>query len=252
MRITPMPIGSYAWYLRPFFWNQRRKYGRILDAALLWGRSPRLFLGVAILYGMIDRRRSPIEPALRSLITVRVSQINGCAFCVDLNSATLMKRGASMEKIGALSTWRSSALFSERESAALDYAEAVTRSDIQVEEGQFERLRAHFDDDAIVELTGLIAFQNLSSKFNSTLAVPPQGFCRLPIVLDRASSEAGHPSDRAVRQQTDVDRKTPSSPTVSASRTAGGEEVSVNPGGKVLGIGADAHPRTHGPGVPSR
>jgi alkylhydroperoxidase family enzyme len=79
-------------------------------------------------------------------------------------------------------------LFSEREWAALDYAEAVTRSDIQVEEGQFERLRAHFDDDAIVELTGLIAFQNLSSKFNSTLAVPPQGFCRLPIVLNRASS----------------------------------------------------------------
>jgi AhpD family alkylhydroperoxidase len=195
---------------------------------------------------MIDRRRSPIEPALRSLITVRVSQINGCAFCVDLNSATLMKRGASMEKIGALSTWRSSALFSEREWAALDYAEAVTRSDIQVEEGQFERLREHFDDDAIVELTGLIAFQNLSSKFNSALAVPPQGFCRLPNVLDRASSaEAGHRNDRAVRQ-TDVDRRMPSSPTVSASRTAG------NLGGKVLGIGADAYPRTHGFGVPSR
>ena len=253
MRIRPMPIGSYAWYLQPFFWNQRRKYGRILDAALLWGRSPRLFLGVAILYGMIDRRRSPIDPALRSLITVRVSQINGCAFCVDLNSATLMKRGVSMEKILALSTWRSSALFSEREWAALDYAEAVTRSDIQVEEGQFERLREHFDDDAIVELTGLIAFQNLSSKFNSALAVPPQGFCRLPIVLERASSaEAGHRNDRTVRQQTDVDQITPSSPTVSASRTAGGEDVSVNPGGKVPEIGADAHPRTHGPGVPSR
>ena len=199
------------------------------------------------------RRRSPIEPALRSLITVRVSQINGCAFCVDLNSATLIKRGASMEKIGALSTWRSSALFSERERAALDYAEAVTRSDIEVEERQFERLREHFDDDAIVELTGLIAFQNLSSKFNSALAVPPQGFCRLPIVLDRASSaEAGHRNDRAVRQQTDVDRRTPSSPTVSAFRTAGGEQVSVNPVGKVLRIGADAHPRIHGPGVPSR
>ena len=197
MRIGPKPIGSYAWYLRPFFWNQRRKYGRILDAALLWARSPRLFLGVAILYGMIDRRRSPIEPSLRSLITVRVSQINGCAFCVDLNSATLMKRGASTEKIGALSTWRSSALFSERERAALDYAEAVTRSDVRVEEEQFERLREHFDDDAIVELTGLIAFQNLSSKFNRALAVPPQGFCTLPIVVDTApSAKAAHRNDR--------------------------------------------------------
>jgi alkylhydroperoxidase family enzyme len=44
-----------------------------------------------------------------------------------------------------------------------------------------ERVKKHFDDNAIVELTALIAFQNLSSKFNSTLGVPPQGFCRIPL-----------------------------------------------------------------------
>lgn len=180
MRIEPRPVRDSPWYLRLFFWNQRRKYGRMLDAALLWARSPKLFLGVAILYGMIDRRRSPIEPALRSLVTVRVSQINWCAFCVDLNSATLLKRGASLQKVEALGTWRDSALFTERERAALDYAEAVTYSDARVEDGHFESLRAHFDDDAIVELTGLIAFQNMSSKFNSALGVPAQGFCRIP------------------------------------------------------------------------
>ncbi|MFZ5792610.1 MAG: hypothetical protein ACOY3L_18115 [Pseudomonadota bacterium] len=52
MRIAAKPIGSYAGYLRPFFWNQKRKYGRALDAALLWARSPKLFLSVAILYGI--------------------------------------------------------------------------------------------------------------------------------------------------------------------------------------------------------
>jgi AhpD family alkylhydroperoxidase len=194
MRMEVKPIGSYAWYLRPFFWNQRRKYGRVLDAALLWARSPRLFLGVAILYGMIDRRRSPIEPALRSLVTVRVSQINWCAFCVDLNSATLLSRGASPEKVEALGAWRHSPLFTERERAALDYTEAVTRSDARVEDAHFERLRAHFDDDAIVELTGLIAFQNLSSKFNAALAVQPQGFCSLSVVVDPVS--AAEPGER--------------------------------------------------------
>jgi AhpD family alkylhydroperoxidase len=95
MRIEPKPVAAYPWYLRPFFWNQQRKYGRALDAALLWARSPRLFLAVATIYGLIDRRHSPIEPVLRSLITVRVSQINWCAFCVDLNSATLIKRGVA-------------------------------------------------------------------------------------------------------------------------------------------------------------
>ena len=58
-----------------------------------------------MLYGMIDRRSSPIDAALRSLVTVRVSQINTCSFCVDLNSATLIKRGVSLEKVEALETW---------------------------------------------------------------------------------------------------------------------------------------------------
>ena len=177
MRIDPKPLSIYPWYLRPFFWNQRRKYGAVLDAALAWARAPRLFLGVAFLYGMIDRRGSPIAPALRSLVTVRVSQINHCPFCVDLNSATLMKRGASLEKVQALERWRESQLFDERERVALDYAEAMTVTGPGVDDGLMARLKRQFDDDAIVELTGLVAFQNLSSKFNAALGVPSQGFC---------------------------------------------------------------------------
>lgn len=180
MNVAPKPIERVAWYLRPFFWNQRRKYGETLQAALLWARAPRLFLGVALLYGMIDRKSSPLSPPLRSLLTVRVSQINHCSFCVDINSATLIKRGVSLEKIDALPEWRDSPLFDDLEKAALAYAEAITRSDGQVDDGMMAALRRHLDEDGIVELTGLIAFQNLSSKFNSALAVPPQGFCRIP------------------------------------------------------------------------
>jgi uncharacterized peroxidase-related enzyme len=185
MRIALKPPQSYPWYLRPFFWNQRRKYGVVLDSALAWARAPRVFLGVAVLYGMIDRRSSPIDPTLRSLVTVRVSQINHCPFCVDLNSATLMKRGASPEKVAALASWRDSELFSERERVALDYAEAITHSNRAVDDELMARLRQHFDDDAIVELTGLVAFQNLSSKFNSALGIAPQGFCHAPPATSR-------------------------------------------------------------------
>lgn len=179
MRIAAKALADYPWYLRPFFWNQRRKYGRVLDAALLWARAPKLFLGVALLYGAIDRGRSPIEPALRSLVTVRVSQLNHCRFCVDLNGATLLRRGIAEEKLWALDDWRQSQLFDQRERVALEYAEAITLSDREVSDDLMARLKQRFDDDAIVELTGLIAFQNMSSKFNSALAVPPQGFCRV-------------------------------------------------------------------------
>jgi len=192
MRIEPRSPDSCAWYLRPFFWNQRRKYGRVLDAALLWARAPRLFLGVALLYGMIDRRSSPLEPALRSLVTVRVSQINHCAFCVDINSATLLGRGIAPAKLEVLAGWRESPLFSARERAALDYAEAMTRSDRAVRDDHFGALRLQFDHDAIIELTGLIAFQNLSSKFNSALAVPTQGFCQSSSAPEASDRHHGH------------------------------------------------------------
>ena len=180
MRVPARPLGDYPFYLQPFFRNQRRKYGEVLQAALMWARSPKLFTGVAVLYGMIDRRSSPVDPALRSLVTVRVSQINDCPFCVDINSATLLKRGVSVEKAEALASWRQSSHFDRREQAVLGYTEAMTRSDEDVDDGMIDGLRAWFDDDGIVELTGLVAFQNMSSKFNSALGVPAQGFCRLP------------------------------------------------------------------------
>ena len=180
MHVAAKPLAAYPWFVRLFFWKQRRTYGKVLDPGLLWGRSPWAFAAVALLFGALDRKRSPLSPVLRSLITVRVSQINHCPFCIDINSATLHRRGASWDKVAAVHDWRESDLFDERERAAIDYAEAVTHSGRTVDAALMARLKAHFDDDALVELTGLIAFQNLSSKFNSALAVPSQGFCRMP------------------------------------------------------------------------
>jgi uncharacterized peroxidase-related enzyme len=177
MRVTARPITQYPWYLRPFFWNQRRKYGQVLKPALVWARAPRLFLAVAALYGVLDRRGSPLDAVLRSVITVRVSQLNHCRFCLDLNSTVLARRDRSMRKVEALDAWRDSDVFDAKERAALEYAEAMTGTGRGVSDGLMEELRRHFDDDAIVELTGLIAFQNLSSRFNSALDVPAQGFC---------------------------------------------------------------------------
>ena len=181
MRVTVKQISQYPWFLRPFFWNQKRKYGAVLQPGLLWARVPKLFASVALLYGALDRRSSPLDPVLRSLVTVRVSQINWCQFCIDINSATLAKRTGSMDKVEALEQWKESQLFDEKEKAVLEYTEAVTFSDQQVTNELVERLKAFFDEDGIVELTGLIAFQNLSSKFNSALDVPAQGFCKLPV-----------------------------------------------------------------------
>ena len=180
MRVTVKPLSEYPWLIRPFFWNQKRKYGEVLQPGLLWARVPKLFGAVALLYGALDRKSSPLSPVLRSLVTVRVSQINWCHFCVDINSATLARRSGSMDKVDNLENWKESDLFSDKERVVLEYTEAVTYSDQQVSDELIQRLKDFFDEDGIVELTGLIAFQNLSSKFNSALDVPPQGFCKVP------------------------------------------------------------------------
>jgi len=180
VRVNDKPIDQYPWYLRPFFWNQKRKYGQVLKPGLLWARVPKLFSAVAILYGVLDRRSSPIEPVLRSLITVRVSQINWCLFCIDINSSVLAKRAGSMDKVEALEYWRDSELFDLKERVVLEYVEAMTYSDRQVDDELMSQLREYFNEDEVVEITGLIAFQNLSSKFNSALDLPAQGFCRVP------------------------------------------------------------------------
>ena len=177
MRITKK--SSYPWYLAPFFWNQQQKYGQVLEPALVWARVPKLFLAVATLYGILDRRKSPLSPELRSLITVRVSQINWCAFCVDINSTTLIKRSGSEAKCDALENWQDSHLFSPQERSALAYAEAITYSGQNPTDVIFSELKKYFNEDEIVELTALIAFQNMSSKFNSALDIAPQGFCNL-------------------------------------------------------------------------
>jgi len=194
-RIANDPTHRFPWFVRLFLANQRRRYGKELEPARLWARTPWVFAGLSLLYGALDRRRSPLDPALRSLLTVRVSQINWCAFCVDINAATGMKRGVSAAQFAALEDFAASPLFDERQKAALAYAEAMTRTDAGVDDALVARLKAHFDDDAIIELTAVIAFQNMSSKFNAALDVAPQGFCQGPPMP--APAARSKPADQA-------------------------------------------------------
>jgi AhpD family alkylhydroperoxidase len=171
----------YPWYMRVIFFLQRRRYGRALEPVRLWGRLPHAYLGMMVMYRELNGKSSRIDPRLRSLIQVLISRINACEFCVDLNAFASIERGATPEKLHALPAFEESPLFSEQEKAALSYAHAVTDSGRKVDEKIIVNLRRHFDDQTIVELAALIAFQNMSSKFNSALGIPAHGFCDLKI-----------------------------------------------------------------------
>lgn len=178
MRLSSFSRSKIPWYLKPFFWHQQRKYGQALEPAKVWAQSPRLFLSLVNMVGFLDRKRSPLPVEVRALVSMRVSQINGCTFCMDLHSLMLLKRLNDEEKVAELTEWRTSARFSAAEIAALEYAEQMTNSHQQVTDACFQQLSQAYQEAAIIELTALIALQNLSSKFNNALGVEPQGLCR--------------------------------------------------------------------------
>ena len=90
-----------------------------------------------------------------------------------------MRAGASEDKIRQVDSAATSALFDEAERAAIEYAEAMTITGRRVSDEQFARVRKHFSEAQVVELTAAVALENFRSKFNVALGIESQGFCLL-------------------------------------------------------------------------
>jgi AhpD family alkylhydroperoxidase len=177
--LEKLPIEDYSWISRIIFAAQKWKYGAILEPAWAWGRSMPLLLAMQIYYRLLDRKNSPLSRELRALISNRISQLNHCEFCLDISAGNLLKQGVSEDKLFQVSNYESSSLFTEKEKAALKFADLVTTAHRIVSKEEFQRLKPFFTEKEIVELTAWISFQNLSSKFNAALDISPQGFCNI-------------------------------------------------------------------------
>src|SRR5512144_515748 len=95
-----------------------------------------------------------LEESLLHLMRLRASQLNGCAYCIDMHSKDLRAIGESEQRLYELDAWRETPFYSERERAALEWVEAVTLvSETHVPDEVYERVRAHFSEQEIVDLT---------------------------------------------------------------------------------------------------
>jgi AhpD family alkylhydroperoxidase len=102
-----------------------------------------------------------LEPTLVELIFLRVSQLNGCAYCLDMHATALRKAGVEPRKLDTVAAWHDSRLFEPRERAALAWAEALTRLPSgEPDPALYETLHAHFDDAGIATLTVAVAVIN--------------------------------------------------------------------------------------------
>lgn len=120
------------------------------------------------LYGLgIYLSRSPIEQSLLNLIYFRVSQINGCAYCLDMHSKDLRVKGETEQRLYVLNAWREAPFYTGRERAALAWAEAVTKiNGGNVPDEVYEEVTREFSEEEIVDLTMAVLTINSYNRIN--------------------------------------------------------------------------------------
>ncbi|MFI5271682.1 MAG: carboxymuconolactone decarboxylase family protein [Ktedonobacterales bacterium] len=118
-------------------------------------------------------KASDLDPILLDLMRVRVSQLNGCAFCLDMHSKDLLAAGQSMQRIYMLDTWREAPGYSDRERAALAWAEAVTLlPGREVSDEVYAQARAAFSERELANLTLAVVAINGWNRLNIAFRTP--------------------------------------------------------------------------------
>jgi len=119
--------------------------------------------------------KSPLGKSLLDLVYFRVSQINGCAFCLDMHSKDLRAMGETEQRLYTLDAWREAPFYTERERAALGWAEAVTKiTNGNVPDEVFETARKQFSEEELVDLTLAVTTINTYNRINIAFR-PPVG-----------------------------------------------------------------------------
>jgi AhpD family alkylhydroperoxidase len=133
-------------------------------------------------------RNSGLEPGLLELVKMRASQINGCAYCIDMHSKDARAAGETEQRLYALNAWRETPFFSDRERAALEWTESLTLiSQNHVPDELFDRVRKHFSETELVNLTfAVVAINGWNRLAISMRAVP--GSYQVPAATAHARS----------------------------------------------------------------
>jgi len=177
MRLTPVdrPPTLLA---RLLFAAMRRLFGTVpTPYRVIFTRAPRTLLGHLGVVLTVDRRLT-LDPELRLLLSTHVAALNGCTFCVDIARAVAVQRHVPREKLAALGDPARDHRLDDRERVALAYVEEVNARR-GISDTTFERVRRHFDETAIVEMTWLTAVENYFNLQNVALGIESDGLCAI-------------------------------------------------------------------------
>lgn len=177
MRLEPIEKPGGA-MMRFAFWMMRRRLGKVMTPMkVLTARLPES-LRLTYEIQKFEMKGIRLEPGLHYLVVTLASHINGCGFCLDLVRAMAIQEHLGMERFNALSEYRTSPLFTDRERAALAYVEEATRHK-RVSDATFGELRRHFGEREIAEIVWLNALENYYNLINIPLEIGSDGFCAI-------------------------------------------------------------------------
>jgi alkylhydroperoxidase family enzyme len=149
-------------------------HGTGIEPLEIWARRPKMMSGMGKFQGAV-RKGSTVDERLNNLVELKGAQMIGCEFCVDLGSQVCRNSGFSDAELLALPRYQRSELFTEREKTALDYTVAVMRTPVEVTDELFARMKQHFSDEQLVEITALLMVVNLD-RFNAAFGIGSAGF----------------------------------------------------------------------------
>jgi alkylhydroperoxidase family enzyme len=177
MRLEPIDKPN-GFMMRLAFWMARRRLGKVITPMkVLYPRVPKM-MRLSYEIQKFETNGVRLDPGLRLMVAMLVSQINACGFCVDIARAMSIRENLGMEKFNALAEYQTSPLFSDRERAALAFVEEATRHK-RVSDATFETLRRHFGEREIVEITWLNAVHNYYNLINVPLGLESDGLCAI-------------------------------------------------------------------------
>ena len=164
--------------------------GNGIEPLEIWAHQPKMMSGMGKFQQAV-RKGGAVDERLKNLVELKGAQMIGCEWCVDLGSQICRNSGFSDAELLALPRYRASDLFTEREKLALDYAVGVMRTPVDVGDDLFARLREHFSEPQLVELTALLTVVNLD-RFNAAFGVRSAGFSEgmVCLVPDRPAAAA--------------------------------------------------------------
>ena len=180
-RISLDPPRTLSYRLAARF--SRRRYGTVLDPVAAVAHNAPVGLAYGLFELQVERWRR-LDRGLKDLAVMMAAATIGCSWCMDFGYwEAVMKHDVPAEKIRAVPHWRDSDAFSGLERLVLEYAEAMTGTPPSVTDELTQRLRGHLSEAQLVELTAIVAVENLRSRINAALGLTAQGFkdrCEIP------------------------------------------------------------------------